>query len=224
MTLFMSKNHSLTRNHIVFTLAIIFVLVLAYLLLHNTIFALRSKEFNDFIYNLGWIGPLVMIGLITIEVIIAPLPGGWLAIATGYIFGPWLGFIYAYCGNILGSVVAYELARHFGRPFVQHFISAAKYQTYSEKLQTSGLGIALLYAIPLFPVDIISLLLGLTTVSRRHFLLWMMVGFIPNMIVLNFLGETISAPNYQYVLLSCIAAVLLYFLIQWLRLSTRQTK
>lgn len=182
-----------------------------YYILSQTVFHLDSTELDHFITNLGWVGPIVMIGLIAVEVIIAPLPGGWLALATGYIFGSLPGFIYAYSGNVLGAIVAFMLARYFGQPFIRKFVSDVKYEHYSQKLDRSSLGLALLYAIPLFPIDIISLLLGVSGIPRRRFLLIMMLGFVPNMAIMNFVGGSIAMPEYRYIMLGLVAGVIVYF-------------
>ncbi|EKD76482.1 MAG: hypothetical protein ACD_43C00095G0003, partial [uncultured bacterium] len=140
-----------------------------------------------------------------------PLPGGWLAIATGYLFGSWPGFIYAYIGNVLGSLIAFALARYFGQRFVQKIVSLENYERYSHKLSRSSLGIGLLYAIPLFPIDVISMLLGVSGITRRRFLTIMLLGFIPNMAIMNFVGGAIGQPEYRYIMIGLVSGVIVYF-------------
>lgn len=182
-----------------------------YYIFSQTVFHLDSREFDQFITDLGWVGPIVMVALIAVEVVIAPLPGGWMALATGYLFGSLPGFIYAYTGNVLGAIVAFSLARYFGQPFIRKFVSDAKYDYYSQKLKSSSLGLGLLYAIPLFPIDIISLLLGVSGITRQRFLIIMTLGFIPNMAVMNFVGGSIAMPEYRYIMLGLVAGVIVYF-------------
>lgn len=190
------------------------VLVLGYVLLEQTIFALDTKQFAQFIDTLGWAGPFVMIGLIAGEVVVAPLPGGWLSLATGYLFGPAAGFAYAYIGNLLGALIAFELARAFGQPFVRRLVAEEKYERYSQKMRRSRLGLILLYAIPLFPIDIVSLLLGISGVPRRRFITIIAIGFLPNMAILNFVGGAIAVPEYRYVMLVLVAVVMGYFILR----------
>lgn len=193
------------------------VLIIVYIILERTIFLLNGEEFTGFIESLGWAGPLVMVGLITVEVLVAPLPGGWLSVATGYLFGSTLGFIYAYIGNALGAWLAFELARVFGRPLVRRLVSEEKFERYQHKINRSSLGLGLLYAIPLFPIDVISLLLGISGISRKHFLLAMLLGFIPNMALLNFVGGAIAVPEYRYIMLALVVVVMGYFILRTVR-------
>lgn len=212
------KSAVVPLKHLALTAATLIVLGFVYWYLNDTIFSLQTREFNTFIDGLGWKAPLVMIGLTIVEVVVAPLPGGWIAIADGFIFGHWLGFLYSYIGSVIGSWIAFELARKLGQPFVQKMISAEKYEQYEKKIHTSRWGIILLYMIPLFPVDIVSLLIGLTNVRRKRFIVLMMIGLLPNMFVLNFFGSQISNPSYQYVLIGLAAIVVLYFVINWFRI------
>jgi uncharacterized membrane protein YdjX (TVP38/TMEM64 family) len=208
----------LTWRYVLAVIVVLLVLVASYWLLNQVIFSLDSQDFDRFITQFGPVAPLVMIGLIAAEVIIAPLPGGWLSITTGYIFGSSLGFIYAYIGSIVGSAVAFELARWLGQPFVRKFVDDQKYQLYSAKLETSKVGLGLLYAIPLFPVDIVCLLLGASGIRRRDYYLIMLGGLIPNMLVLNFVGAGIAVPEYRFVLLILVAAVIAYFVWKTMKL------
>lgn len=205
------------KQFIISSIVIVGLLVAAYFFLDGTIFALRANQLSIFVDDLGWAAPLFMIGLLIVEVAIAPLPGKWLAIAMGSMFGPWLGFVYAYIGSVVGSMLAFEFSRYLGQPFVKKLIKPEDFKRYQKKLATSQLGIFFLYAIPLFPIDVVSLLLGLTSMERKRFTKLMLLGFIPNMFVLNFFGYYVSEPEYQYVLILLIVLVVIYFLFSWVR-------
>lgn len=199
-------------------LVVLAVFVIGYLYFQANIFNLESEEFYAWLESLGIWAPVFMIGLMTVEVVIAPLPGGWLTIATGYLFGPWLGFLISYIGMSLGSIIAFELARHLGQPFVRRLVKPEQFQAYGEKLHASQWGIFLLYVIPLFPVDIVSLLLGLSGIKRQRFWLLMSLGYLPNTFILNFVGNAIAAPEYQFMIIGLTGTVILYFLVRWLHL------
>ncbi|MBI4407626.1 MAG: TVP38/TMEM64 family protein [Candidatus Kerfeldbacteria bacterium] len=211
----------LTWRYTLALVATLIVLGVSYWLLDSLVFSLDVQGFDHWIAQFGVAAPLVMIGLITAEVIIAPLPGGWLAIATGYLFGSVLGSLYAYAGNVIGSYIAFELARIFGQPFVRRFVSETKYARYSAKVSTSKFGLGLLYAIPLFPIDIVSLLLGISGINHKTFFKVMLLGFIPNMLILNFVGAGIAIPEYRFVMLTLVAIVIAYFV--WKTLKTNIT-
>lgn len=154
--------------------------------------AIDADSIVERIRSLGAWGPVALILFLIIEVFAAPVPGGWLGIASGYIFGPWLGWLYSYIGMTVGSVLVFEATRRWGRPFAKKMISAEQYEKYSAVGEKSVYVLILLYAIPLFPVDVVSVLLGLTSLKRQHFWTAVFIGFAPNMFVLNFFGDVLT--------------------------------
>ena len=212
----------LTKKHIILTILLCSVIGVAYWMLRQSIFSLNSKEFNDWINHLGWKGPFTMIALMIIEIVIPLLPGGWLGLASGYMFGPWFGFIYSYVASIGGSIILFYLSRKFGQPFINAVVSHDWPERLNHKVHQARPAFGLLYAIPLFPVEIVTLLLGLTHITRKKFLVIMMLGYIPNMLALNFLGTLISGPdnNYQTIFLILVGLAVLYLLAAWLRQKT----
>ena len=81
------------RYDLVVLLVLFFTAVIAYLLKDEfDVFADRAA-FENMIAQLGVWG--------TLEVIIAPIPGYIPAITAGFIFGPLMGTIYVFIGNVL---------------------------------------------------------------------------------------------------------------------------
>lgn len=220
----MNISQTISWKRILFTLSVLALLVIGYLYLRAEVFDLDSEQFYLWLEGLGVWAPLFLIGLMTIEVVIAPLPGGWLTIASGYLFGPWMGFVVSYIGMVLGSAIAFELARRLGQPFVKKLVKPEQFERYGEKLHDSQWGVFFLYVIPLFPVDIISLLLGMTSIKRKRFWILMSLGFLPNTFTLNFVGNAIAAPEYQFVIIGLTIAVILYFLVRWYHLRQQPSK
>lgn len=210
-----------------YTLAAVVVLAVlaaSYYLLHTIVFSLDSQDFDQFITQFGPVAPIVMIALIAVEVVVAPLPGGWLSITTGYLFGSGLGFVYAYLGSVVGGSIAFELARWLGQPFIRRFVNEKKYERYSAKLETSKLGLGLLFAIPLFPTDIVCLLLGASGIRRRDYYTIMALGYLPNMVALNFVGAGIAVPEYRFILILLVAIAIAYFVWKALKLRVSEAQ
>jgi len=182
------------------------------------ILSLDSLQFDAWLQQYSWYSPLVIIGFIVIETIIVPLAGGWLSIATGYIYGPWLGFGYAYLGNVLGGYIVFEIARYFSSP-LHH-----RMDSFKNKLSGYKLGLIACYAIPLFPFKLVSLALGVTGLSRRRFFISISLGLIPNLIILNTFGDAIGAPEYQFVLIGLMVVLSLYFILRWMATATNESQ
>jgi len=71
-------------------------------------------------------GPWMPVGTVTlhvVQILLAPLPGQVLDAVNGYLFGPWLGTLLSMVGVGSGSTLAMTLARRFGRPLVERFLT-----------------------------------------------------------------------------------------------------
>lgn len=68
-----------------------------------------STRLRAFFTELGDWGPLVSIVLLTLQAVIAPLPGTLLIAANGAIYGVWCGVLISWVGVLAGAMAAYTL-------------------------------------------------------------------------------------------------------------------
>lgn len=114
----------------------------------------------------------IFIGLQTLQVIAAPVPGEVTGFVGGVFFGAGWGILYSTIGLTLGSWIAFVLARLAGRPLVQMVVNPDTIKRYDYVMKHKGLFLAfLMFLIPGFPKDILCYLLGLGHMSQRDFLL-----------------------------------------------------
>jgi uncharacterized membrane protein YdjX (TVP38/TMEM64 family) len=76
--------------------------------------------------SLGPWGPAAMILASAGQIVFAPIPGYFVQLAGGYLFGAVPGTLYGVSGMLTGGALAMTLARRFGRPFVQHWFGAER--------------------------------------------------------------------------------------------------
>lgn len=121
------------------------------------------------IKQLGLFGPFVFMIVQIIQVVIPIIPG---PVACGLgvmLFGPWFGFIFNYIGSVLGAIIAFLLAKHYGEPFVLKYTSPTIYKKY---LATNKFywffGFALI--VPGFPDDLLCMIAGVTPLSFKNYL------------------------------------------------------
>ena len=72
--------------------------------------------------RLGPLGPLATIGLSVLQVILAPIPGQFVGVMNGYLYGIAAGTLYTMVGLVLGTTAAMALARRYGRPLVERLV------------------------------------------------------------------------------------------------------
>jgi len=147
------------------------------------------EDIDEALKKYGSFGPLAIIGIIIFEVIIAPIPGGLIPLAAGALYGVWLGSLYTWIGNVIGSVIAFWLARKFGRPLIKKIVSEKRIIHFDYFLQRNKFLVWLVYIIPVFPIDVISFALGFSDMKFRRFFKVIAIGFISHILILTFLGE-----------------------------------
>ncbi len=117
------------------------------------------------------LGPLLFFLVILTEVIVAPIPGGVIAFVGSAQLGFWVAWPILYIGNVIGSNVLFHLARRFGRPWVERHTKEKQRLKYERALERHPRLLWIPYAFPVFPIDVISALLGVSGMRRRWFLL-----------------------------------------------------
>lgn len=153
---------------------------------------LSDKEsVTAYVRSYGIWAPLILIALISGEVVIAPLPGYALSVISGILFGPVEGGTYAVIGNVLGSSIAFWISRRFGKDIALRLISEKKLTKYEEEISHHRYFFWFFYFVPIFPVDILSFAFGLSAIPFRRFISIIVPGFIFNIAILNFGGNTI---------------------------------
>ena len=86
-----------------------------------------SESLQAFLDRFGLFAPALFILIQMVQVVIPILPGAIGCLGGVLIFGPVWGFVYNYVGIAMGSVLAFLLSKHYGRPFVHHIIGEKNY-------------------------------------------------------------------------------------------------
>ena len=89
-----------------------------------------SESLQAFLDRFGLFAPALFILIQMVQVVIPILPGAIGCLGGVLIFGPVWGFVYNYVGIAMGSVLAFLLSKHYGRPFVHHIIGEKNYNKY----------------------------------------------------------------------------------------------
>lgn len=166
----------------------VFLVIVVFFVIWNPELPTRS-EVDSWTEQFGGGGPLTIIGIIILETVIAPIPGTIIPIVIGALYGVWPGVLYAWIGNVIGSTIAFYISRKLGRPIALKIVKEKTLQKYDQFLHRNGLLIWLVYAIPIFPIDIISFVVGLSKITYRKFFVIMSVGFTINLLMLTFFGD-----------------------------------
>lgn len=167
--------------------------------------------------------PLFLL-VVIVEVVIAPIPGG----AVGYMgaarFGFWQAWPLLYFGNLIGTALVFTLARKYGTPLFEENTTSKTRERYDRLLQGHPLLLWFFYTVPLIPVDVLSVLAGLSQMSRKRFFTIAFTGYFFYTAIVAYVGSSLARYVGMTDALSMIGAVFLLGLGWWLWNSQKARK
>lgn len=142
-----------------------------------------------FIRDLGPLGPLLFMALYVVVTVLF-LPASLLTIGGGFIFGPFLGFLYVLVGATIGANLAFLIGRYLARDRVAKLIEGNKAFVAIDKAIAQGGWkiVGLIRLSPAFPFNVLNYALGLTRVSFIDNIIGTM-GIIPGAFAYAYLGS-----------------------------------
>ena len=212
------------KNWIIFfvLLGIIFLLIYRF----NSQIWVKAIEFYELIHDqhhlkaiitsYGAYSPIAFILIQALQVVVAPIPGGLIEFMGGYLFGVKAGFFYSMIGSIVGSWLAFFLARLFEMVAVEKFVHIRTMKKFDYLIGHEGVILSfLLFLIPGFPKDALCYILGLTPMHLGIFLVISTIGRIPGTLMACLQGG--KAFDHQYlamlILFGISALIIMVFYI-----------
>jgi len=164
-----------------------------------------------------FLAPLSFIFLAFLAVVIAPLTVIPLIPVAGALFGPFLAAVYTILGWFLGSLVDFWLAREFGRPVLEKFVSLKsieKYENYIPK-EMEFWWVFLLRMI--IPVDLLSYALGLfSRISSWKYSLATFFSIMPFAFVISYAGSALLERNFTLFLVLAVFFIVALSVLSWI--------
>jgi uncharacterized membrane protein YdjX (TVP38/TMEM64 family) len=129
------------------------------------------------IQGYGIWGPAILFILFILQVFFALIPGQALMVASGYIYGFTGGMLLTWTSLVIGGQAAFWLARLYGRPFAEKWISPAILDRWDKSAAGQGIGFYVItLVLPFFPNDGMCYVAGLGNMSSRRFLIANIIG------------------------------------------------
>lgn len=172
------------------------------------------KVIATYIQGYGALGPIVLALLMVAQVFIAFIPGHALIIASGYVYGATLTIVVVATSMIVGSEIAFWLARRYGRPLISRFASPAMLAHWDRLAGNRG-GAFYFFAfvLPFSPGDLMCYIAGLGKVPHKQFLAANVSGRLVFTIAMTWIGVYKLRPPLGFWLL--FFAVLAALYIAW---------
>ncbi len=139
----------------------------------------------------GLWAPVVYILLQAAQIVLAPIPGQFVTLAAGRLFGPVWGFVYSLIGTALGASAAFWLGRVLGRPVIELLVGGEELSRWERRWRPHRP--VLWFVVLLLPVpDLVFYLAGLTAIRWPAFLLAALLGRAPGLLVAAAFGYVLG--------------------------------
>lgn len=128
-------NGRILRNLLLIVAAMIVVMAAVWLLRDPLRSALATADdVRAWLVALGPLAPGGYFLFYTVQIVFAPLPGSFLPLFGGYLFGFWWGLLLSLGALALGISIAVYLSRRFGRRLITHFFGHGELVRWERKL------------------------------------------------------------------------------------------
>jgi len=156
-------------------------------------------------FGLWGMGLYVLVNIVA--TVIAPISALPLIPVATVIWGPFLTANLNIVSWSIGSVIAFIIARHLGRPFVERFVNLNSVSKYEKALGEKYFFWNVVFLRILVPVDILSYAIGIfTTMNLKPYTIATIIGITPFGLLLPFAIE--ASLYFQIFVLALVLAAL----------------
>lgn len=154
---------------------------------------------RNILERLGWIGYLFFI-LLSIIVAVFLLPGQFLAIVGGLVYGGFVGGCLTIVGASLGCTISFIIGKYLARDYiVQRFKNDATFQKIEQGVRENGISFLIFTRlVPIFPFAIQSYAYALTPMSLKKFSLISFLTMMPASFIYTFMASEIASKGISF--------------------------
>ena len=148
------------------------------------------EHLREIIANGGIYSYMVFFIIQFLQVALIPIPAVITTLAGTLVFGPWIAMAISFAGEFTACIVVFFIGRKFGRKLVVWVIGESETEKWTKKLEKGKYVFFLMMLFPLFPDDILCLVVGATTsMSYRFFIITNILTRPPAIICTCFFGS-----------------------------------
>lgn len=184
--------------------------------------AWKVERLQTFFEACGPLAPLVYVAFVTIEVVVAPIPGLMLYAPGGVVFGGFVGGLLALIGNVLGAGIACGITRTIGSTWLTRLFPKESLEKAQAELDRRGGWLVFLLRVnPLTSSDLVSYAAGFTRIPVWKVMFATMLGMAPLCFAQAWLAENlfVAYPWLLYPLLIVGAVYVIVIVVVVCRLK-----
>lgn len=163
-------------------------------------FVREPERFQAWVDAQGVRAPLLFVGMVVLQIVVAIIPGEPLEIAAGYAFGALEGTLLCLIGALVGRVAVFLLVRRFGVRAVEVFFPLEKVQSlrFLQNEKKLTFWVFFLFFLPGTPKDVLCYIVGLTKLPLRSWIIISTIAPIPSIITSTIGGDALGMGNYAF--------------------------
>jgi uncharacterized membrane protein YdjX (TVP38/TMEM64 family) len=171
--------------------------------------------------KIGFIGPLVLVGMVGLQILIPSLPSQPPIIASAYVYGFVSGFLMSWLGIVVFTQAVFSFARYACRPVVEWFVPDRLLQKWTRKADEKGaMFFFLAFVLPPIPSDLMVYVAGLSAIDQRRFLLANVFGRLPLVVLFSLVGA--NGFRFTPVLIVSFSVFIAIMLVAWWHFIVRK--
>ena len=205
---------------LVILIVVVAAIIVGYVALRRSgrleIFA--SKEaMREWVSGFGAWAPAAFFLVQMIQVIISPIPGSVTTLVGGALFGLWPAFGISTAAILAGSLLAFGLARAFGRPLVSRLVGPRITEKYLGAMTSrTRIALLLMFLLPFFPDDALSLIAGLTGISWMFFFVAILITRPWGLLFSSLVGSGfLTIPLWAWIPIGVASLAFVWAAIKW---------
>ena len=152
---------------------------------------------------------LFLLGLIAVLNAIPGFSNSVFCVLAGMCYGPWLGFIINWFGNILGNCVVAALIDKID---FSHKFKKNKILNFLMRQKNPGIGMTLGFMIPFIPSVLVNYTAVRLQVPKNRYLVMVVIGMFPMSFIYAFGGDAIFAGDTKKIITTLIVIAILLVL------------
>ncbi len=176
---------------------------------------------RDALRATGTFGPLAVMSLMTVAVVLSPLPSAPVALVSGALYGHTWGTVYVLVGAEIGALIAFAIARYVRPAALAGWLEGRLSFGRFDSQDTLMLAVCVSRLVPFVSFDLASYAAGLTPLRLWRFALATLVGILPASFTLAHFGGELGSFDAGRVALS-FAVLALLGALPWIWAAARK--
>lgn len=152
---------------------------------------------QEYLAGYGIYAPAVLMLLLIGQSLAAPIPGHFLIIAAGVIYGPVIGGAITIVCSLIGAALCFKISQHFGRPILERLLPKEDIKAIDTFVQGEKgfLTFLLIRLNPIMAFDVISYGAGLTKMDFKKYMFISGVAIVIGNVLYTTIGYEIIRGN-----------------------------